>query len=138
MASRMRVTSLMDEGKCYQALPVAPKTIGHHTKVSSVGRIAFIRQAIPAGFQAARALVCELQSNFNWPEGRCATFAFARYLQITGTSHLQPGIECFERALLSSNRFLFSLASRVILPPTPVRRPPPRRAGSTQMAHCWP
>src|ERR1044071_901247 len=86
----------------------------HSTSYS--GRISNCAGAVSANFQ----------SNFNWPEGRCATFAFARYLQITGTSHLQPGIECFERALLSSNRFLSSLASRVILPPTPVRRPPPR------------
>src|SRR6266481_7976049 len=29
MASRMRVTSLMDEARCYQALPITAKAIGH-------------------------------------------------------------------------------------------------------------
>src|ERR1051325_5461280 len=32
MASRMRVTSLMDEARCYEALPITAKTIGHRTK----------------------------------------------------------------------------------------------------------
>src|SRR5437867_11019922 len=32
MASRMRVTSLMDEARCYQALPITAKTIGHRTQ----------------------------------------------------------------------------------------------------------
>src|SRR5205814_6369199 len=32
MASRMRVTSLIDEARCYQALPITAKTIGHRTQ----------------------------------------------------------------------------------------------------------
>src|ERR1051326_4809543 len=32
MASRMRVTSLMDEARCYQALPITSKTIGHKVR----------------------------------------------------------------------------------------------------------
>src|SRR5207253_10799891 len=32
MASRMRVTSLMDEARCYQALPITAKTIGYRTQ----------------------------------------------------------------------------------------------------------
>src|SRR6266853_2086434 len=32
MASRMRVTSLMNEARCYQALPITAKTIGHRTQ----------------------------------------------------------------------------------------------------------
>src|SRR5438105_11686363 len=29
MASKMRVTSLIDEARCYQALPITAKSIGH-------------------------------------------------------------------------------------------------------------
>src|SRR6266568_658779 len=32
MASKMRVTSLMDEARCYQALPITAKTFGHCTQ----------------------------------------------------------------------------------------------------------
>src|SRR5213078_2697454 len=32
MASRMRVTSLMDEARSYHALPITAKTIGHRTR----------------------------------------------------------------------------------------------------------
>src|SRR5260221_7448019 len=34
MASRMRVTSFMDEARCYEALPITAKTIGHRTQDS--------------------------------------------------------------------------------------------------------
>src|SRR6266478_6005304 len=42
MASRMRVTSLMNEGKCYQALPVTAKTIGHQTPGHCRARTRFL------------------------------------------------------------------------------------------------
>src|SRR5689334_2744855 len=32
MASMIRVTSLMDEVRCYEALPIAAKTIGHRSQ----------------------------------------------------------------------------------------------------------
>src|SRR6266571_4900058 len=42
MASRMRVTSLMDEARCYQALPVTAKTIGHQAPGRCRARTRFL------------------------------------------------------------------------------------------------
>src|SRR2546427_5455273 len=39
MASRMRVTSLMDEARCYEALPITAKTIGHRTQDGQDGTL---------------------------------------------------------------------------------------------------
>src|ERR1041385_5130869 len=40
MASRMRVTSLMDEARCYPALPIKAKTIGHRNEEGTLDWLA--------------------------------------------------------------------------------------------------